>query len=120
MQMREVIEATHLSRDTIRFYEKEGLIPAPVRSGNGYRHYDESVVRQLKLIKRAKHLGFTLKEIKSLAVLLYQNSLTPREMELHLRDKRDEIAEKIAELAAIKSEIDAALAGMCPDKKSLG
>lgn len=119
MQMREVSAATGLSRDTIRYYEKEGLIAAPVRRANGYRHYDEAVVRQLRLIVRAKALGFRLSEIRSLAQLLYQNSLTPQEMTQHLQAKRREVADKIALLVNIQTEIDLALAGQCQAKDQL-
>ncbi|WP_028292381.1 MerR family transcriptional regulator [Oceanobacter kriegii] len=119
MQMKDVMAATNLSRDTIRFYEKEGLLAAPVRGQNGYRHYDDGVVKQLKLIIRAKHLGFTLKEIKSLNALLYQRSLTPKELAKHLREKRAEVSEKIEQLQNIQREIDLALAGMCEQRESL-
>lgn len=119
MQMKAVVEATGLSKDTIRFYEKEKLISAPTRANNGYRHYDDKVVNQLKLITRAKHLGFTLKEIKSLSALLYKQSLTPKEMTKLLREKRREIDEKISQLALIQQEIDNALAGLCEEKHQL-
>ncbi|ODU25294.1 MAG: hypothetical protein ABS95_00635 [Verrucomicrobia bacterium SCN 57-15] len=50
--------------DTIRFYEKTGLLPAPERKASGYRVYDEPAVRQVRFIKRAQALGFTLDEIR--------------------------------------------------------
>ncbi|MCT7094655.1 MerR family transcriptional regulator, partial [Salmonella enterica] len=52
--------------DTIRYYEREGLLPEPLRRASGYRSYDEGAVRQLRFIRRAKDLGFTLEEIRDL------------------------------------------------------
>ena len=50
--------------ETVRFYERQGLLKEPERSGSGYRLYTEADVRRLAFIRRAKDLGFSLKEIK--------------------------------------------------------
>lgn len=55
--------------ETIRFYQREGLIEVPSRRESGYRKYPEETVRRLRFIKRAKELGFALKEIKELLTL---------------------------------------------------
>ena len=52
--------------DTIRFYEREGLLPEPLRRASGYRSYNESAISRLRFIRRAKDLGFTLEEIRDL------------------------------------------------------
>lgn len=52
--------------ETVRFYEREGLIEQPPRRESGYRQYPEETVHRLRFIKRAKELGFTLREIKEL------------------------------------------------------
>jgi Hg(II)-responsive transcriptional regulator len=52
--------------ETIRFYERQGLIQEPPRMESGYRQYPEETVHRLRFIKRAKELGFTLREIKEL------------------------------------------------------
>ena len=52
--------------ETIRFYEREGLIKQPQKPQNGYRVYDDSITKQLQFICKAKALGFTLKEVASL------------------------------------------------------
>ena len=52
--------------ETIRFYERSGLLPAPQRSPSGYRHYQEQDVRRLRFIRRGRELGFSLEEIRSL------------------------------------------------------
>ncbi len=55
--------------ETVRFYERQGLIEEPPRRLSGYREYDDEVVVRLGFIRRAKELGFTLKEIKELLAL---------------------------------------------------
>lgn len=55
--------------ETIRYYERRGLLPPPPRAGNGYRRYPPDAVGQLRFIRRAKTLGFTLAEIQELLSL---------------------------------------------------
>ena len=55
--------------DTIRYYEREGLLPEPQRRASGYRDYGPDVVERLRFIRRAKDLGFTLEEIRELLAL---------------------------------------------------
>jgi len=62
----QVAKATELNIETIRFYEKKGLIKEPARSLNGYRQYSQEDISRLRFIKRAKELGFSLKEITDL------------------------------------------------------
>ncbi len=69
MTIGKVSKASGVGIDTIRFYEKEGLLDVPARRMSGYREYDDGVVRRLLFIRRAKELGFTLAEIKELLAL---------------------------------------------------
>lgn len=119
MKTKDIEQKTGMSRDTIRFYEKQKLIEIPRREDNGYRTYDEKTIRQLRLINRAKMLGFTLKEIRELTALLYSGELTPKKMAKELAIKRDEIDSKLTELAELKTEIDRALDGLCEYKEQL-
>ncbi|MDP6437304.1 MAG: MerR family transcriptional regulator [Gammaproteobacteria bacterium] len=52
--------------DTVRFYERRGLLPSPARSASGYRLYGEDTIARIRFIRRAKGLGFTLDEIETL------------------------------------------------------
>ena len=61
MQIKAFSEKLQVSIDTIRFYEKQGLLQ-PIRLDNGYRHYDESCEAQLKMVIVLKKLGFSIKE----------------------------------------------------------
>lgn len=64
-----IAQSAGVATDTIRFYEREGLLPEPRRRASGYREYDEGAVSRLRFIRRAKDLGFTLDEIRELLAL---------------------------------------------------
>jgi MerR family copper efflux transcriptional regulator len=74
LKISELSLKTGVCRETIRYYEKEGILPNPSKTENGYRDYSLERVVQLKMICIAKNLGFTLKEIKSLAKLAFKIS----------------------------------------------
>ncbi|MDH5560878.1 MAG: MerR family DNA-binding transcriptional regulator [Deltaproteobacteria bacterium] len=113
MRIGQLSKCSGLSRDTIRFYEKIGLLPQAVRSENGYRDYPEALAGQLKLLNHAKELGFDLKEIRAIAKLFLSKSLSVKQMNGFLREKNKEIDEKITRLKSFKKEIAAALDGKC-------
>lgn len=64
-----VAQRARVPLDTIRYYERRGLLPAPPRSAGGYRQYPADAVRRVTFIKRAQALGFTLEEIAELLAL---------------------------------------------------
>jgi DNA-binding transcriptional MerR regulator len=70
----EVAKASGIGIETIRFYEKEGLLPRPDRRPSGYRQYDASTIDRLAYIRQAKDLGFTLAEIRELLELSFAHS----------------------------------------------
>jgi len=74
MKIGEVAKRSGTGIETIRFYEREGLLPEPERRPSGYRQYDESSVARLEYIRRAKELGFTLAEIRELLELSVASS----------------------------------------------
>ena len=64
-----IATASGVGVETIRFYEREGLLPEPERSASGYRLYTDDAVARLRFIQRAKQLGFTLDEVRRLLTL---------------------------------------------------
>jgi MerR family copper efflux transcriptional regulator len=62
----QVADAVGVNIQTLRYYERVGLMPAPKRSRAGYRLYTEDTVRMVSFVKRAQELGFTLREVKEL------------------------------------------------------
>jgi len=119
MQIGELCRKTDMTKDTIRFYEKVGLLPKIKRKANGYKDYSDTHVEQLNLLKHAKELGFTLNEIKELAGLLFSKKLTFLEMNSFLAIKEQEIDNKIKKLKAFKQEIKHTLTGNCDYKDQL-
>jgi DNA-binding transcriptional MerR regulator len=65
MKIGELASATGLRTSGIRFYEAQGLLPAPARRGNGYRDYPASTVTTLQMIQQAQRFGFSLAEIRA-------------------------------------------------------
>ena len=65
MRIGQLASLTGTAPSRIRFYERQGLIPIPVRHSNGYRSYDEAAVEILKFVDQAQRLGFSLAEIKA-------------------------------------------------------
>ena len=66
MKISEASQASGCHLETIRYYERIGLMPAPTRTGSGYRSYSEQDVERLRFITRGRDLGFSLDEIRSL------------------------------------------------------
>src|SRR5919199_5139981 len=73
--------------ETVRFYERQGLLEEPARKESGYRQYPEDVVARLRFIKRAKELGFSLKEIKELLALRVDPATTCAEVKARAQAK---------------------------------
>lgn len=84
--------------ETIRFYEREGVIPKPSRTEAGYRLYGGDIVKRLHFIKRAQELGFSLKEIAQLIALRVTPKSNCGEVRKRALAKLDDINQKIADL----------------------
>ena len=91
-------ELAGVNVETLRFYERKGLLPEPPRSPSGYREYPPDMVRRLKFIGRAKDLGFSLGEIKELLDLRVQQEVTCADMRVRAHDKLEDVRRKITEL----------------------
>ncbi|MEO7474382.1 MAG: MerR family transcriptional regulator, partial [Gemmatimonadales bacterium] len=66
VRISDIAKQAGVNVQTLRFYERRGLLPQPVRLASGYRNYDRAAVRRVRFIKRAQELGFTLAEINEL------------------------------------------------------
>jgi Hg(II)-responsive transcriptional regulator len=75
MRIGEVATHTHVSVETLRYYERRGLLPEPARSASGYRTYSADVVRRVHFVRHAQQLGFTLEEIADL-LAMWEDSAT--------------------------------------------
>lgn len=104
MQIGELAEATGLSRDTLRFYEKRGLLVAR-RQSNGYREYPAEAVDWLRYLRTAQALGFTLAEIEQGLPLLSDRDNSGPQLREALQRKLADIDERIAGLAALRADL---------------
>jgi MerR family transcriptional regulator, mercuric resistance operon regulatory protein len=88
--------------ETIRYYERVGLLPSPPRSAGGHRLYGEGLVRRLNFVRRSRDLGFSIEEIRQLLRLVDGGSYTCGEVEQRARDHVREIRRKIADLIKLE------------------
>ncbi|MCI0460819.1 MAG: MerR family DNA-binding protein [Gemmataceae bacterium] len=91
--------------ETVRFYERQGLLEEPARRESGYRQYAEAVVARLRFIKRAKELGFALKGIKELLALRVDPATTCAEIRSKAEAKITDIEAKIDALQRMKKAL---------------
>jgi len=105
MRIGEVADATGLSTQTIRFYERLGLLPPPLRGSNGYRRYDSSALTLLRFVRSAQAAGLSLVEIAGILDLRRDGTIPCTHVGSLLRTKLDEVRERQGELAVWESEI---------------
>jgi MerR family mercuric resistance operon transcriptional regulator len=91
--------------ETIRYYERVGLLPKPPRSGAGYRQFSPESVRRVRFIKRAQELGFSLKEIKELLALRIAPGSTRADVRKRAEAKIADIEGKVQHLRAMKKTL---------------
>lgn len=111
-----VAEAAGVGVETIRFYERKGLIRRPERNGASFRHYHPEDPTRIRFIKRAQDLGFTLREIKELLELHSRPRTTCGDIREKADSKIEEIEAKIRDLRKMKGSL-ARLSGACGDGK---
>jgi len=99
--------------DTIRYYEREGLLPEPARRASGYRSYGEAAVAQLRFIRRAKDLGFTLEEIRELLALSADRQRGVKAVKQRAQRRLAAIDQRVAELQRVRDGL-AQLVASCP------
>ena len=99
MKIGDLATSVGIDIQTLRYYENQGLLDEPERLQNGYRDYPEGAIASLSFIKKAKLVGFTLKEIKELlAIQVTKDEHTCQEVKNFTQIKLDEISKKIKEL----------------------
>lgn len=95
-----------VTNDTVRFYERYGLIKPVSRNQSNYRLYKEDDAARLRFIKRAKKLGFTLNEIKELLVLSRDPQATKADIKARTEQKAEDIRQKITDLSRILTALE--------------
>ena len=98
----ELAKRAGVNVETLRFYERKGLLPSPPRRGSGYRQYPAESVRRIRFIKRAQELGFTLEEVRELLSLRGRSGAMPSDVRTRAQRKLADIRRKIDDLKAIE------------------
>ena len=109
MHIGDVAKSTELSADTIRFYEKSGLLEKPLRGPGGFRVYSAEDVVALQFIRRVQELGFSLEEIRELMRLRARDVRACAAVRDLLELKLHGVREKIDDLQHLEKELLAAL-----------
>ncbi len=115
MKIGEVAKAAGVGIDAVRFYEREGLLPEPARRPSGYREYSADAVMDLRFIKRAKELGFSLKEISELLSIEREPDATAADVKTLAEEKLADLEEKIRALQRMKRALRK-VAESCPGR----
>lgn len=102
----QVSKRTGVGVETLRYYEREGLVEEPPRRASGYRQYPESVVQRVHFIKRAQQLGFSLKEIAELFALRVDPTTPARLVKQRATAKLADIECKIEDLLRVKRALE--------------
>ena len=112
LRIGEVAGRAGVNVQTLRFYERRGLLPEPPRRASGYREYAPESVRRVRFIKRAQELGFTLAEVEELLRLREDPRIPCREVRATAETKIADIEEKMRRLRAMRAAL-AALVESC-------
>jgi DNA-binding transcriptional MerR regulator len=107
----EVAERAGVNVETLRYYERRGLIPSPARSLGGHRTYSEETVALLHVIKSAQRLGFTLVEVADLLDGTRKHPTS--DLRMRAAAKLDEIEQKMTDLAAMRASLKQVVDAEC-------
>lgn len=111
----EVARRAGVNLDTVRYYERRGLVPKPARSASGYRKFPPDLVQRFRFIKHAQALGFTLAEIEELLALRVQPNSACAAVHVQAEAKIAAIDEKVRSLQAMKKALRK-LTSTCPGR----
>jgi MerR family transcriptional regulator, copper efflux regulator len=118
MKIGELAQRAGVGIDTVRYYERQGLLPVPERLASGYRRYDQVDVSRLHFVRRAKALGFTLVEIRELLALSGRREDDMGSLKAAATEKLVDVEVKLAELTRIHDGLQSLVAS-CPGHGAL-
>lgn len=106
LRTNDIVKATKIGRETLRFYEKNGLIRKPKKSLSGYREYTLGDIQKIQFIKMSQEVGFTLQEVKVFLNLSKSKKLRRELVKQNLETKLDLVSTKIQVLLKMKSTLE--------------
>ena len=110
-----VARGAGLAIDTVRYYEREGLLEKPARTASGYRRYTTGAIARLRFIRQAKELGFSLPEIKELLALRVTPGKSCADVRAHAEHKIADVDRRLASLKRVRGAL-VKLASACSGK----
>ncbi|MGD2186653.1 MAG: heavy metal-responsive transcriptional regulator [Desulfobacterales bacterium] len=119
MTISQLAREAGVNLETIRYYERRGLIPEPPRNASGYRQYSQEDIARTKFIKRAQVLGFSLREILEILSLRMEPGKTCGDMKARVEAKIKHVEHKIADLRQIREAL-LNLVSKCTGKGPIG
>lgn len=105
MRSSQVATQAGVNTQTLRYYERRGLLPEPERSDSGYRAYDTQAVRTVRFVKRAQRLGFSLEEVESLLNLAAGGPRSCDAAKSLANEKIAQLEQKVADLTAMRDSL---------------
>ena len=108
------------STDTLRYYEREGLIEPTERSQGGYRLYDKESARRIRFIKHAQQCGFTLTEIRDLLALQSRQAACCGDVRHRAIEKKLQLEHKIKAMKSMSKALDRLIAGCADEGQPIG
>lgn len=105
MKIGELAKATGTKAETIRYYEREGILPAADRTDSNYRDYSPGHLATLTFIRRARQLGFGMAQVRRLLVLSDSAEKPCADVDLLVEDQIAEVDRKIADLSELRGEL---------------
>lgn len=103
-----------VGRETLRYYEREGLLPRPPRTSSGYRVYPSETLDRIRFIRRAKELGFPLRDIRELLDKPNRSKAARTEVRRKVRAKIAELRKKAEEIRRAQSVLERLLRRCLP------
>lgn len=120
MNISQLAKTINVSTDTVRYYEKQGLLAAPSRQENGYRSYTPAHLEALRFVRGAQSLGFSLAEIRLLVPQFTKGQIGRTDIEHQLQTKMAQIDAHIQQLQTLKKELMHTFESLrCPKDKPL-
>ncbi len=110
MKISDAAAASGCHLETIRYYERVGLMPPPARTASGYRAYRPAEVERLRFISRGRELGFSLEEIRSLLRLDDDSKMSCGDVDVIARTHLADIRQRIDELHRMATELERVIA----------
>ncbi len=116
MRIGELARATGTKAETIRYYEREGILPAADRTDSNYRDYSDDHLATLTFVRRARELGFSMAQVRELLALSDHDDKPCQDVDQLVQRQMVEVERKIADLSSLRDELGQMLRSCQADK----